>query len=197
MEPVFTEDEVRGTRDPDKAIDDQVKPEPDADNASLTRPWGSRNRKDDGKAKSGPPNADEWLDFFSRIVIRFVTEWYADWCFRGIDEDLVSDSDAEKLLLEEDERKVIARPFAEFANKNPYLRKHGREIVAFADSFESMVVLGKWFARVNRIARKYNKIVSKPVVPGRSEDVNHEQSQASQNGHAASPSYTIINPGSG
>lgn len=198
MEPVFTEQEPV-TPDPDKAIDAEIQEDPDK---LSIHPFGNRNRKDDGRAKSGAPNVDEWLDFFSRIVIRFLTEWYVDFTFRKIDENLVTDSDAEKLLLTEDERNVIARPFAEYANKNPYLRKHGRQIVALADSFESMVIMAQWFARVNRIARKYTRMASKPVIKTGKEAVNVDNSQgaASQNGYTAPAGFggiTIHNPGTG
>jgi hypothetical protein len=139
-------------------------------------------------------------------VFRFITEWYVDFVFRGIDDELVSDADAVKLLLTEDERRVIARPFAEYANKNPYLRKHGRQIVAFADSFESLVILGQWFSRVNRLARKYSRISGKPPVTvtvkpeeRRAPDVNFGESP-SGNGHARPvipDNLTVFNPGTG
>ncbi len=204
-EPVFTDAEPTPTPDAGAAIDAEIAtPVTDPDELN-TKPFGKRNRKDEDKAKSTPPTADEWLDFFARIVFRFITEWYVDFVFRGIDDDLVSDHDAAKLLLTEDERRVIARPFAEYANKNPYLRKHGRQIVAFADSFESLVILGQWFSRVNRIARKYSKRVSKPTVnvrPEEKQDVNFGQSpqSTSGNGHTPRPDVsglTVFNPGSG
>lgn len=105
--------------------------------------------------KSGIPDVDEWLDFFSRIVLRTLLDWYVDYAFRGIDEDLVTDRDLERLALSKDERNEIAAPLAEYANKNKFTRKHGREIVALADSMESMIVLTRYVMRVNRIARKY------------------------------------------
>src|SRR5215469_12666768 len=201
-EPTFVtvDDEVTPASDTGATVDAQVRVETDDLN---TAPFGNRRRKDESKAKTGPPTADEWQDFFARIVIRFMTEWYVDFVFRGIDEDLVTDNDAAKLLLTEDERNVIARPFAEFANKSPFLRKHGRQVVAFADSFESIVILGQWFTRVNRIARKYARIVRKPTVQAQPEekyDVNFEQSQARSNGHKSPgiPDNIVLhNPGSG
>lgn len=207
-EPVFTSDaepDSANTAEAGAAIDDAVTAERITTLADSinTSPFGSRNRKDEGKAKTTPPSADEWLDFFSRIVVRFITEWYVDAVFRKIDEDLVSDDDAAKLLLTEDERNVIARPFAEFANKNKLMRKHGRQIVAFADSFESVYILAQWFGRVNRIARKYGKIVNATTVrvkPEEKRDVNFGQSpQGNGNGqHRPDISgLSVFNPGTG
>jgi hypothetical protein len=190
-EDVFSEP----TTNPDEIIDAEVV---DDDTLKL-QPFGSRQRQNNTKAKTGPPTGDEWLDFFSRIVIRFITEWYADMAFHGIDEDIVSEHDAAKLLLTQEERDTIARPFAEFANRNPYLRKHGRQIVAFADSFESMVILGQWFTRVNRLARKYKRMVHKPTVQGRSESNGDKQQGPAGNGHSSEPitGIGVFNPGSG
>jgi hypothetical protein len=160
-----------------------------------------RNKK--GDPKSTAPDVDEWLDFFSRIVIRFLTEWYADYMFRGIDEDRITDADAAKLVLTEEERDTIGRPFAEFANKNPFLKKHGRQIVAFSDSFESAVILGRFFMRVNRIAAKYKPEKPKaqrPNVRLKPEGYasgNNGQSQASaESTQGPIPDgYPIFNPG--
>lgn len=206
-EPVFTTDPKTGSpaADAGSAIDDAVTAERINNLADTisTSPFGARNRKDEGKAKTTPPTADEWLDFFSRIVVRFITEWYVDAVFRKIDEDLVSDEDAARLLLTEEERNVIARPFAEFANKNKLMRKHGRQIVAFADSFESVYILAQWFGRVNRIARKYGKIVNATTVrvkPEEKRDVNFGQStQSNGNGYQRPDvsGLSVFNPGTG
>lgn len=162
---------------------------------SITKGFGRRRRKNTGDPKSSPPNTDEWMDFFSRIVIRFVTEWYVDAVFSGLDEDLVSEADAEKLILTEEERDTIARPFAEYANKNPFMKKHGRQIVAISDSFESIVILGRWFSRVNRVARKYKP---KKVVHGKADHGNERSSTPGPNGTSYGPvpeRFPIINPG--
>lgn len=170
----------------------------------ITRGFGRRRRKNTSEPKKTAPDVDEWLDFFSRIVIRFMTEWYADYMFRGIDEDLITDNDAAKLALTEEERDTIGRPFAEFAYKNPYLKKHGRQIVAFSDSFESAVILGRWFTRVNRIAAKYRPEKRKPQRPNvrlhPMNGVNHDVDfgQGAENSAAQGPipdGYPIFNPG--
>jgi hypothetical protein len=177
-----------------------AKPEP-----PITTGFGRRRRKNPGDPKKTAPDTDEWMDFFSRIVIRFLTEWYVDWMFRGIGEDSVTDIDAAKLALTEDERDVIARPYAEFANKNPFLKKHGRQIVAFSDSFESTVILGKFFMRVNRIARKYKPQEKKPQRPSfrlHPEQENNHNGNRGQGQESAESTqgpipdgYPIFNPG--
>lgn len=168
------------------------------DDEPLNKGFGRRRRKNASEPKSTPPNVDEWMDFFSRIVIRFLTEWYVDMLFRDIDDDKVSDTDAAKLLLTEEERDTIARPFAEYANKNPFMRKHGRQIVAFADSFESMVMLGRWYMRVNRLARKYRP--KKQDVPARvhingSNNGHNGQSAPSAASGTYPEGFPIFNPG--
>ncbi len=182
----------------DAAAAVEVKVEKTKEDEPLNKGFGSRRRKNANEPKAGPPNLDEWMDFFSRIVIRFLTEWYVDMVFRGIDEDIVSDADAEKLLLTQEERDSIARPFAEYANKNPFMRKHGRQIVAFADSFESVVMLGRWYLRVNRIARKYRP--KKQDVPARvhvhgSNNGNNGQSATGTTGGRIPDGYGVYNPG--
>lgn len=193
---------------PGDAIDSEISREPAVlpppqDEESVTKGFGRRRRKNPSDPKATPPNVDEWMDFFSRIVIRFLTEWYVDMMFRGIDEDNISDKDAAKLLLTDDERDVIARPFAEYANKNPFMRKHGRQIVAFADSFESIVILGKWYSRVNRIARKYRPKPQKgQTVHATVTDMNGHShngnsgpgTQGAANGNVPT-GFSVFNPG--
>lgn len=188
-EPVFIDG------DPGPVIDAEINGTPgEPQERKPVFPFGNRRREDTSEPKRTPPNANEWLDFFSRIILRFATEFYIEFRFRGIDESLISDEDAERLLMTEEERDTIARPFAEYANKNPFLKKHGREIVALADSFESMVMLAQWYRRVDRVARKYQP---KKTVPGRVTHHEHNgQSQAgaaSENGQRAG--FSIFNPG--
>lgn len=123
---------------------------------------GSRIKSDypepsDRAAKSGVPNIDEWMGFFSRVVIRMSTDFYIDYAFRGIDEDMLSDREVERIKLSESERDRIARPFAEYSYKSKFMRKHGRMIIASADSIDAVLQLGMWFSRVNRIAGKYRR----------------------------------------
>lgn len=112
-------------------------------------------RRPADEIKTTPPTGDEWLDFFSRIILKVGMELYTDFAFRGIDDSIVTDQDLNRIKVKKDERDVIARPWAQFAAKNKWTRKHGREIVAATDSIESLMTLGIWMRRVNRIAKKY------------------------------------------
>jgi hypothetical protein len=106
-------------------------------------------------AKTGPPSLDEWTGFFSRVVLKVATEYYISVAFRGIDEDALSEREIDRLAMTDDERQLIAVPFAEISNKSKFMRKHGRMIVASGDAFNAVVVFGMWASRVNRIASKY------------------------------------------
>jgi hypothetical protein len=204
----ITETDIPEAR-PGDAIDAAIEAEPTSSKAvqkpepPITHGFGNRRRKNPGEPKTRAPDADEWMDFFSRIVIRFGTEWYVDAMFRNIDEESVDAADAIKLLLTEEERDIIARPFAEYANKNPFLKKHGRQIVALSDSFESVVILSRWFSRVNRVARKYRpKKPAKAHVERLGE--THNGNGRSREAGPTGPDYTnglipngysIFNPG--
>lgn len=119
----------------------------------------------DRPAKSGVPNIDEWMDFFSRILIRLATDFYIDLAFRGIDEDLLSEREVDRIRLDKEKRDRIARPFAEFSNKNKFTRKHGREIIGLAGSIDALAQLGVWFSSVNRIAAKYRRLSNQSPQP--------------------------------
>jgi hypothetical protein len=156
---------------------------------------------------SGIPDKDEWLDFFSRIVLKVGLELYTDFAFRGIDSDVVSDADLRRIKVSKEERDIIARPFAEYSTKNKFLRKHGREIVAFADSLESLVTLGIWMRKVNRIAAKYrpkkeNRKQNIRLKPERGFSHEHAGQNAGPGANGTEPGPdviipTIFNPGSG
>jgi hypothetical protein len=158
--------------------------------------------------KTGPPSADEWLDFFSRIVLKIGMDLYVDAAFRQVDEERVSEADLHRIKVRKEERDTIARPFAEFAAKNPVARKHGRQVVALTDSIESVMTLGIWMRRVNRVAKKYRPPKQqKPRnirIKEASQDGNHGSAQGnpgeqtSPNGSGYTTGYsTIFNPGSG
>lgn len=138
----------------------------------------------DGKdsPKSGPPTITEWQGFFSRIVIKLLTDGYLSLAFRGIDEEALTVKDLQKLKLTDAERGRIAVPFAEYANKSKIARKHGRKIVAAADSFESIATLAIWMGRVNRVARKYRKTDTR-----KTGTQNVSTGPAEQNGHGHGP----------
>lgn len=125
-----------------------------------------------GKAKNGPPHIDEWQDFFSRTLIRAATNFYIEQAFRGIDEDQLTEREITRIAMSEDERDTIARPFAEVANKLKFTRRHGRTIIAFAGTADSVIALGIWFSRVSRIARKYRNTPREPRVSPRPGQAN-------------------------
>lgn len=112
----------------------------------------------DRDAKGGIPNIDEWLHFFANVLIRLATNYYIDLAFRGVDEELLTIREVESITLDQEQRERIARPFAEFALKNKFTRKHGRSIIAMGDSIDAVVQLGMWFSNVNRLAKKYRDL---------------------------------------
>lgn len=122
---------------------------------------GSRRIKSDTPAaldrgaKSGIPNIDEWMHFFSKVVIRLSTDFYIDYAFRDVDEDALSDREIDRIKLTDIERDRMARPFAEYSNKSKFMKKHGRMVIASADSIDAIIQMGMWFSRVNRIAGKH------------------------------------------
>jgi hypothetical protein len=132
---------------------------------SRSRQRSKPEEKTESRApKSGPPSLDEWANFFSRVVLRVTTEYYISYAFRGIDEDALTEREVERLAMTDEERDLIATPFAELSNKSKFMRKHGRMIVASGDAFNALVVLGAWASRVNRIAAKYRPRQAKAKV---------------------------------
>jgi hypothetical protein len=109
----------------------------------------------DRDALGGIPKIDEWMHFFSKVIIRLATDFYIDHAFRDIDEDELSDREIDRIHLDDVERDRMARPFAEYSNKSKFMRKHGRMIIASADSVDSVIQMGMWFSRVNRIAARH------------------------------------------
>lgn len=131
----------------------------------------------DADAKAGPPKLSEWQDFFSRIIIKYGTNWYMDMMLRDIDPSVLSPSDLAALTISREDRNRIARPFAELANKSGLARKHGRMIVSSADSVESAMILMKWTRTVSRIGKKYRPQKPKPARQ------QHQHVSPSQNGN--------------
>jgi hypothetical protein len=144
------------------------------------------------KAKAGPPNLDEWEDFFSRIVLLTILEWYVSWCFRGIPEEVISEEDLQRCVLSREDRKIIAQPMAELANKSSFARKRGRQVLAMAESAEAVIVLGMHLSKIHRIAGKYKPKKVKP-----SERVQPNQATGNGTGPVFDPNVTVWNPGTG
>lgn len=123
--------------------------------ANVNKLKSDRPKPDDRDASSGIPKIDEWMGFFSKTLIRLSTDFYIDMAFRDIDEDMLSEREVERIKLSDVERDRMARPFAEYSNKSKFMRKHGRMIIASADTIDAIIQMGMWFSRVNRIAAKY------------------------------------------
>lgn len=151
-------------------------------------------------AKPGIPVLDEWLDFFSRILLRVMCDWYIDFAFRGVDENSLNDREIDRIQMTEEERKRIAVPLAELSHKSKFMRKHGRTIIASGGAFDAIVALGAWTRRVQRIANRHKT----RTVPGRvmpNERTGQGSPEAGGNGFAGAnggrinDGITIINPG--
>jgi len=162
-------------------------PMPDGDTIDAAQPEtelpaerGRKRRTQDAGAarepKAGPPSLDEWSNFFSRVVLRVGTEFYITMAFRGVDEDALSERDVERLAMTDEERSLIAVPFAELSHKSKLMRRHGRMIVASGDALNAVVVLGMWASRVQRIAAKY-----KPKQPRSKVTLNGSSGQSTPN----------------
>jgi hypothetical protein len=152
------------------------------------------------EAKPGIPTLDEWMDFFSRIVLRVACDWYIDWAFRGVDEGNLTDREIDRIQMTDAERLRIAVPFAELSHKSKIMRKHGRTIVASGGVFDAIVALGTWTSRVNRIARKYKpRMATGKVVinerTGSGESSPDGAGYAGANGGHVAGEWTIVNPG--
>ena len=151
-------------------------------------------------AKASIPSIDEWMDFFSRIVLRVACDWYIEWAFRGVDENLLTDREIDRVQMSEEERKRIATPFAEFSHKSKFMRRHGRTIVASGGMFDAIVAIGTWTNRVNRIARRHKTTtVQGKVVPNertrQGEPSPDGGGYSGANGGRVVDGITIINPG--
>jgi hypothetical protein len=151
------------------------------------------------EAKPGIPSLDEWMDFFSRIVLRVACDWYIEWAFRGVDENRLSDREIARVQMNEDERQRIAVPFAELSHKSKFMRRHGRTIVASGGVFDAIIALGTWTSRVNRIARKYKPSTMPGVVinerTGQSEPRPEPNGAQGAYGGRIVDGVTIVNPG--
>jgi len=150
-------------------------------------------------ASKGMPQLDEWLDFFSRIFLRVICDWYISWAFRGVDENALTDREIDRLQLTGEERKRIAVPLSELSYKSKLMRKHGRTIIASGGAFDALITIGMWASRVNRIASRYRPKVAKGQViqhDGSGPNAQADGSaQAGANGGRVAGEWTIYNPG--
>lgn len=170
---------------PGQGLDDFGPPEDFRDVKRESKP-------DDQTPKAGPPRLDEWQHFFARTVIKGLTDHYIDdVLFRDIDDSVLSDREISRLYLTEDERENIAKPFSELANKSKFMRKHGRMIIASADSAEAVFALSMWFGRVNRIARKYQPLMGQVVERGEHVTQGPPSANGSRGKDGEPPSFQV------
>lgn len=106
--------------------------------------------------KAGVPSLDEWQDFIGRFFLRTVTDGYLSLALRDIEEDLTP-REREMIQLTKEDLKEMSAPLASLAAKSKLGKRHGRNLIAAADSYESVIALVIWMRRVNKIAKKYRK----------------------------------------
>lgn len=169
--PLTPDDMAWMGNDPTVPVDAIIVDDPQDEETPKSRlKTGYQPPVTDVALSSGPPKLDEWLDFFSRVLIGTATDFAIEMAFRGVDEDLLSDREVATIKLDKEERDRIARPLAEYAFKNKYTRKHGREIIALAGSIDAVLQLGIWYTRITRIAMKYKRMQGgQPQRPSRRE----------------------------
>jgi hypothetical protein len=144
-----------------------------------------------GKGPStGPPTAKEWQDFLGGSVLRIATELYLmATLFKYIDESELTSRERELVKLTKEDLADIAAPMATVASKNSIARKHGRSVIALADSAESLIDLVIWMRRVNRIAKKYRPKDAKQS--DQSDNVRVYEGQVIPNGQVQGPDSTL------
>lgn len=152
------------------------------------RGTSTRNKRGETTA-TGAPTAHEWAEFLSRVVLRFGCDAYISLAFRGIEEDDVSERDLERLRLDNEERERIVEPLATLLSKSRFSKKRGRTIIAFGGSWESIVTLGMWCSRVNRISRRYRR-------ERRDNSVNTRPPEANPSPNGQGPTI-VVSPGTG
>ena len=167
--PEVTELPMEETREPEVLILDltgslspQLPVVPDSGEDASEPPPGSRSERDERKRTRGegirtaPPNADEWNKFLALTVLRLVTEGYLYMVlFKDIDESMLTSHERELISLSKEDLLDITAPVSVVVSRQKIARKHGRELIALADSFESILDLFVWMRRVNKIARRY------------------------------------------
>lgn len=152
-------------------------------------------------ASKGMPALDEWMDFFSRIFLRVICDWYISFAFRGVDESALSDREIDRLQLSDEERKRIAVPLSELSYKSKLMRKHGRTIIASGGAFDALITIGMWASRVNRIAARYRPRTVQGKVFGRDSSGPDAQANGTEGAEGSNGgrigNWTIYNPNAG
>jgi hypothetical protein len=92
-------------------------------------------------------------------VLRLLTELYLYLIlFRHIEEADLTDRELATVKLTKEELKDIAKPMGTVISKQKLARKHGRTVIATAESYESVLDLLFWMRRVNKVARHHKKM---------------------------------------
>lgn len=180
-------------------------PEPDSEDARPLIQTPERKAKNPGEAKTTPPDAREWQDVIGRIAVKGLANLYVSWILGDIEDELTP-REQESIMLTDEDIDEISAPLAGFASKNPFLKKHGRSIVSFANSWEALVALAIWSRRVRKIARKHYAMRApeppQPVAPPPTVHMNGEvNGNARPNDGSWQPSVPdgiqLWNPGAG
>jgi hypothetical protein len=126
--------------------------------------------------------------------------------FKYVDESELTEREQALIRLTKEDLRDMAAPMASFANKNKYARKHGRTIIAAAESYESVVDLMIWMRRVNKIAKAHRPGTENQQQPARrrrrerrqdnGELSAQDQRPASDDGESG-PGTIIFNRGAG
>lgn len=139
-------------------------------------------------AKTGVPSLDEWQDFIGRFFLRTITDGYLSLVLRDVEDDLTP-REREMIALSKEDLKELSAPLASFAAKSKLGKKHGRNLISAADSYESVIALVLWMRRVNKIAKKYRKMRQ----PSQAQQATVIQGEAQHNGNPG----TYEGPGQG
>lgn len=160
-------------------------------------------RLSEPEAKSGPPSLSEWEDFFGRFVIRLLTEGYIYLVLGDLIDELTP-TEAKQIMLTKEDMREIAAPLASMSNKSRFMKKHGRGIIAAADSYESVITILMWMRRVNRIAKRHRNMKQPQTMtmqPIRTQDgVTDEVPNGYPSGQVngiEQPGFSVFNPGTG
>lgn len=160
-------------------------------------------RLSEPEAKSGPPSLNEWQDFFGRFVIKLLVDGYLSLVLRDLIDELTP-AEAKQIQLSKEDMQDLASPLASMSNKSRFMKKHGRGIIALADSYESVLTLLMWMRRVNRISKRHRKMKQPQtmnVQPVRTQDGDGNEVADGYNSGQVNgvdlPGFSVFNPGSG
>jgi hypothetical protein len=174
----------------------------DAQSVSVVQVAETPDRLNPPTPASGPPTVSDWQDFFARYVIKGLVNAFVAMRLSDVLDEL-SPHELKQIMLSKEDMSEIAAPLASLSSKSSYMKKHGRFIIATADSFESLINLAFWMRRVNKIAAKHRKAKApKQPTPGIANS-GRTQSDAQHNGHdlregegGEQPRYAVYNPNS-